>query len=177
MEDEREQLVVVVAGYPEPMAELLDGNPGVRSRFSKTIAFPDYSTDELLTIFATLGEQNAYHAAAETLARVRTALDALPRDRLVRQRACGPQPVRGRDRPPRGPARRRVRRDHRRSQHAPRRGHPAPERRSGAVDVGLDEDEAGGRDRGADTRFDRVDLVRELFDRHAVVELDLRSRA
>jgi hypothetical protein len=81
MEDERDQLVVVVAGYPEPMAKLLDGNPGVRSRFSKTVAFPDYSDDELLTIFAALGEQNAYHAAPETLARVRTALDAQPRDR------------------------------------------------------------------------------------------------
>ncbi|MGH8978869.1 MAG: AAA family ATPase [Acidimicrobiia bacterium] len=79
MEDERDQLVVVVAGYPAPMAELLDANPGLRSRFPKTIAFPDYSSDELLAIFTSLGEQHAYRASSEALVRVRAYLDAQPR--------------------------------------------------------------------------------------------------
>ncbi len=79
MEDERDKLVVVVAGYPAPMAQLLDGNPGLRSRFPKTIVFPDYSTEELLKIFTSLGEQHAYHASPETLVRVGEYLDAQPR--------------------------------------------------------------------------------------------------
>ena len=76
MEDERDKLIVVVAGYPKPMEEFLDANPGLRSRFPKTIPFPDYSTEDLLKIFAALGEREQYHAAPETLERVRSYVDA-----------------------------------------------------------------------------------------------------
>lgn len=51
MEDDRGELVVIVAGYPRPMAGLLDSNPGLRSRFRTTVAFDDYTDDELLAIF------------------------------------------------------------------------------------------------------------------------------
>jgi SpoVK/Ycf46/Vps4 family AAA+-type ATPase len=56
MEDKRDQLVVIAAGYVEPMQEFLRSNPGLPSRFTKTIAFPSYSTDELVRIFHGLAE-------------------------------------------------------------------------------------------------------------------------
>lgn len=51
MEDNRDNLVVIVAGYPEPMEQFLESNPGLKSRFNKNIMFEDYSKDELLSIF------------------------------------------------------------------------------------------------------------------------------
>jgi stage V sporulation protein K len=60
MEDFRERLVVIVAGYPRPMERFLEGNPGLQSRFSRTIVFPDYSTDELVAIAGNFLAANEY---------------------------------------------------------------------------------------------------------------------
>lgn len=70
MEDQRERLVVIVAGYPRLMRRFLDSNPGLRSRFSREIVFPDYTTDELVTItykFAVDGEYRLAEGAERAL--------------------------------------------------------------------------------------------------------------
>lgn len=51
IEDQREDFVVIVAGYSEPMNRFLESNPGLKSRFNKSITFEDYSPNELLDIF------------------------------------------------------------------------------------------------------------------------------
>ncbi len=60
MEDHRADLAVVIAGYPAPMAALLDSNPGLRSRFPKTIEFADYTDVELVEIFSALCAEHHY---------------------------------------------------------------------------------------------------------------------
>ena len=61
MEDRRDQLVVIAAGYAEPMQAFLQSNPGLPSRFTKTIDFPSYSTDELVRIFHALAAAEGLH--------------------------------------------------------------------------------------------------------------------
>jgi stage V sporulation protein K len=73
MEDYRHRLVVIVAGYPRLMHRFLDSNPGLRSRFAREISFPDYSTDELVTITGKFMAENEYRlgeGADETLRRI-----------------------------------------------------------------------------------------------------------
>jgi stage V sporulation protein K len=60
MEDYRHRLVVIVAGYPRLMQRFLQSNPGLRSRFSREITFPDYSTDELVGISEGLASEYEY---------------------------------------------------------------------------------------------------------------------
>ena len=51
MEDHRDDLIVIVAGYIEPMQKFLHSNPGLESRFNRFIDFPDYTLDEMMAIF------------------------------------------------------------------------------------------------------------------------------
>jgi ATPase family associated with various cellular activities (AAA)/AAA lid domain len=71
IEDRRERLVVVAAGYPDEMATFIDSNPGLRSRFPKTIMFADYSDDELVRIFKTLCDKNRYEPTPVALKAVK----------------------------------------------------------------------------------------------------------
>src|ERR687898_371845 len=79
VEDRRDQLVVILAGYPDEMEELIDANPGMRSRFPKTIYFPDYSDDELLAIVESLGSEGRYHLDDGARSAVRAWFAAQPR--------------------------------------------------------------------------------------------------
>jgi ATPase family associated with various cellular activities (AAA)/AAA lid domain len=71
IEDRREDTVVIVAGYPAEMAEFVDTNPGLRSRFPKTIAFDDYSDDELVVIFERQCAKAKYHLSEDTVRTVK----------------------------------------------------------------------------------------------------------
>lgn len=69
MEDYRDDFVVIVAGYPNPMAEFLESNPGLKSRFNKFIYFDDYTPDELLSIFCGMYKKAGF-TVSETAWRI-----------------------------------------------------------------------------------------------------------
>lgn len=75
MEDHRDRLVVIVAGYPRLMQQFLRSNPGLRSRFAREITFPDYDTAELVAITEKLVTDADYVLTPET----HTVLDRILR--------------------------------------------------------------------------------------------------
>ena len=79
MEDKRDDLVVIVAGYPLPMAIFISENPGLESRFRTHIQFPNYTDDELAAIFAQMAEGADYDAGEPVVARLRELLAEAPR--------------------------------------------------------------------------------------------------
>lgn len=82
MEDNRERLVVIVAGYTEEMQRFIDSNPGLRSRFKRTIHFPDYGAGELGQIFEKMAKDADYilsDAARAKLSEVMTNVYAARR--------------------------------------------------------------------------------------------------
>lgn len=60
MEDDRDRLVVILAGYSDEMKQFIDSNPGLQSRFSRYIHFADYTTEELEKIFMLNVQKNQY---------------------------------------------------------------------------------------------------------------------
>jgi stage V sporulation protein K len=75
MEDYRDDLVVIVAGYPEPMANFLSTNEGLKSRFSTYIHFEDYSPQEMAEIFVRICKKENYSPTEEALEFVFTSID------------------------------------------------------------------------------------------------------
>ena len=79
MERWRERLVVVVAGYGDEMHKFVGMNPGLQSRFTKYIDFPDYTAEELLQVFRLLARKNGYVCSDMAEAKVKVRMDELVR--------------------------------------------------------------------------------------------------
>lgn len=77
MEDKRDKFVVIAAGYPKEMDDFLNSNPGLKSRFSKSILFEDYSEDELFKIFEQLCESNDMKLSSTAKPYLKTYLEHL----------------------------------------------------------------------------------------------------
>lgn len=75
MEDDRDRLVVILAGYTDEMKRFVDSNPGLRSRFSRYICFPDYSAEELAKIFLSCAERNQYTCSRDVRNSIATVME------------------------------------------------------------------------------------------------------
>ncbi|MEU9127538.1 right-handed parallel beta-helix repeat-containing protein [Kitasatospora sp. NPDC048540] len=79
MEDHREEIVVIVAGYSTEMTDFLASNPGLASRFSRTVEFANYSDEELVTIVERAAANHGYTLADDTREALRTLFERLPK--------------------------------------------------------------------------------------------------
>ncbi len=70
MEDRRDDLAVIIAGYTEPMSRFLTSNPGVKSRFNRYFEFRDFAPDELLGVYSLLCDRAGYLLTDEARIRV-----------------------------------------------------------------------------------------------------------
>ena len=77
MEDHRDEFIVIVAGYDEPMESFLQSNPGLKYRFNEYIHFDDYSKEELFLIFGLLCEQNDFRMDLEAQDTLKSYLNEL----------------------------------------------------------------------------------------------------
>ncbi|MBE1533990.1 right-handed parallel beta-helix repeat-containing protein [Actinomadura algeriensis] len=81
MEDHRDDVVVIVAGYPEEMARFLASNAGLGSRFTRTLTFEDYGAGELVRIVRHHADRHRYDCPEETVESLHRFFDELPRGR------------------------------------------------------------------------------------------------
>jgi len=79
MENRRGRLCVIAAGYPDDMERFLDANPGLSSRFTERVEFPDYSSPELVTILAGMAAKEGFTLAEGTQAKALACFDATRR--------------------------------------------------------------------------------------------------
>ena len=75
MEDDRDKLVVIIAGYTNEMKRFINSNPGLQSRFNRYINFPDYSADELFRIYEMHAKKNQYQLNEEAAEFLRKRLE------------------------------------------------------------------------------------------------------
>ena len=76
MEDYRDRLVVIIAGYKGEMKRFIDSNPGLQSRFNRYIDFPDYTGAELTDIFKMYMKKNQYTLSPDAETYLREQLDS-----------------------------------------------------------------------------------------------------
>lgn len=81
MDDNRERLVVILAGYSDDMQRFLDSNAGLQSRFANIIEFPDYTTDELLQIADGLYSEQGYVLSDKAKSALRDKIDIAKMDK------------------------------------------------------------------------------------------------
>ncbi len=81
MEDDRDKLVVIVAGYPNEMKRFIESNPGLQSRFNRYINFPDYTPQELYDIFGLYLRKNEYTLAPDAATYLREALERVVKNK------------------------------------------------------------------------------------------------
>ncbi|MFG3345744.1 right-handed parallel beta-helix repeat-containing protein [Streptomyces sp. NPDC048018] len=81
MEDHRDEVVVIVAGYADEMQGFLDSNPGLASRFSRSVVFGHYTDEELVQIVEALSDKSGYVCPPETLSALGELFATVPRDR------------------------------------------------------------------------------------------------
>jgi len=77
MEDNRDQLVVIVAGYDDLMHKFIESNPGLKSRFNKYIHFPDYTGEEMEKIFLLQCKSNGYQIEEAGQKLIRDVFDRM----------------------------------------------------------------------------------------------------
>jgi SpoVK/Ycf46/Vps4 family AAA+-type ATPase len=80
MEDHRDSVVVIVAGYPNEMEHFIDSNPGLSSRFNRTLMFEDYDTEELLRIVERHAASHQYDLTDAARTALNGYFELLPRD-------------------------------------------------------------------------------------------------
>lgn len=81
MEDHRDDLVIIMAGYTQEMEEFISVNPGLQSRFKKTIHFEDYNPQELLEIFCSYVEKDENIVLPETRDELANVFSAMYENR------------------------------------------------------------------------------------------------
>lgn len=81
MEDHRDDVVVIVAGYLKEMEVFVRSNPGLASRFNRTLLFEDYGSAELVSIVEHQAAQHQYELAPDAREALAGRFDAMPRDR------------------------------------------------------------------------------------------------
>ncbi|MFD8589511.1 right-handed parallel beta-helix repeat-containing protein [Streptomyces sp. NPDC059637] len=80
MEDHRDSVVVIVAGYPNEMEHFIDSNPGLASRFNRTLLFEDYSTPELVRIVEQHASAHQYNLTDDARGMLHGYFEHMPRD-------------------------------------------------------------------------------------------------
>lgn len=89
MEDDRDRLVVILAGYTNEIKEFIDSNPGLQSRFNRYIQFDDYSTEELTEIFKRNLRKSRYKIKRDAFEELQSVIDVIERAVASRDKNFG----------------------------------------------------------------------------------------